>query len=75
MLHFKISQREIAMINAVSDHLLTVLIPNYNYEEYIGKAIDSVLAQDYPAIELIVVDDGSLDGSVAEIRKKLKGVL
>ncbi len=74
VLHFKISQREIAMINAVNDHLLTVLIPNYNYEEYIGKAIDSVLAQDYPAIELIVVDDGSLDGSVAEIRKKLKGV-
>lgn len=61
------------MKDAFSDHLLTVLIPNYNYAKYIGKAIDSVMEQDYPAIELIVVDDGSLDGSVAEIRKKLAG--
>ncbi len=58
------------MPNAFSDHLLTVLIPNYNYGEYIGKAIDSVMAQDYPAIELVVVDDGSTDNSVAEIQKK-----
>ncbi len=62
------------MTNAFDDHLLTVLIPNYNYAEYIGEAIDSVLAQDYPAIELIVVDDGSEDDSVTAIRKKLPAV-
>ena len=61
------------MPNAFSDHLLTVLMPNYNYGQYIGEAIDSVLAQDYPAIELIIVDDGSQDDSVAEVQKKLAG--
>ena len=59
------------MTDVFKDHLLTVLIPNYNYGKYIGKAIDSVLTQDYPAIELIIVDDGSTDGSVDEIRKQL----
>lgn len=61
------------MTNAHKDHVLTVLIPNFNYGQYIGKAIDSVLAQDYPAVELIIVDDGSYDNSVVEIRKRLAG--
>ena len=60
------------MANVLKDHLLTVLIPNYNYGDYIGTAIDSIFAQDYPAIELIIVDDGSTDNSVAEIQKKFK---
>lgn len=46
-------------------HLLTVVIPNYNYGCYLQHAIDSVIAQDYGPIELIVVDDGSTDNSVA----------
>ncbi len=60
------------MTDALKNHLLTVLIPNFNYGEYIGKAIDSVMTQDYPDIELIIVDDGSTDDSVAEIQRKLK---
>lgn len=52
--------------------LLTVLIPNHNYGEFIGEAVESVVAQDYPAVELIVVDDGSDDDSVAAVSRKLK---
>lgn len=42
---------------------VSVIIPNYNYEQFIGDAIDSALALDWPDVEVIVVDDGSKDGS------------
>jgi alpha-1,3-rhamnosyltransferase len=44
--------------------LVTVVIPSHNHERFITEAIDSVLAQDYGNLELIVIDDGSTDGSV-----------
>jgi alpha-1,3-rhamnosyltransferase len=44
--------------------LVTVVIPSYNHREFIGAAIDSVLRQSYPSIQLVVIDDGSTDGSV-----------
>jgi len=43
--------------------LISVMIPVYNGEAYLGEAIDSVLAQSYRPIEVIVVDDGSDDAS------------
>ena len=42
---------------------ISVIITNYNYEQFVGDAIDSVLGQTRPADEIIVLDDGSTDGS------------
>ena len=48
--------------------LVTVIISCYNHADYVEEAIKSVLAQDYPQLELLVIDDGSSDGSAARIR-------
>ena len=43
--------------------LVSIVISNYNYGRYLRAAIDSALAQTYPPIEVVVVDDGSTDDS------------
>ena len=45
---------------------ISVIMPVYNSEKYVSKAIESVLAQDFEDFELILVNDGSTDNS-AEI--------
>lgn len=43
--------------------LVSILMPTFNQEEFIGEAIDSCLAQTYDKIEIIVADDASTDGT------------
>ena len=49
------------MIPLLTNPKVSVVIPAYNHEEFIGACIDSVLAQSYTNLEVIVIDDGSTD--------------
>jgi glycosyltransferase involved in cell wall biosynthesis len=51
-----------------SESLISVLVPAYNAEAYLGEAIDSAFAQSHRPLEVIVVDDGSEDGTAAVAR-------
>ncbi len=55
--------------------LVTVIIPSYNHEKYVTKAIKSVFSQTYKNIELIVIDDGSKDHSAKKILELKKRYL
>src|SRR5580704_15422021 len=49
--------------------LVSILIPCYNAERWVAQAIESALAQTWPEKEVIVVDDGSTDGSLGIIKQ------
>ncbi len=51
---------------------ISVLIPVFNREKYIGEAIQSVLTQTYKELDIIVYDDGSTDNSVNIVKKLMK---
>lgn len=54
------------MIYKTMDKLLTVIIPVYNTEETMDRCVESVVSQGYGRMEIILVDDGSPDGSPAK---------
>jgi glycosyltransferase involved in cell wall biosynthesis len=51
----------------------SVLITSYNYRDYVAEALDSVFAQDYPAARVVVVDDGSSDGTRELLTQRYAG--
>ncbi len=52
--------------------LVSIVVPVYNHEQYVLQCIESILAQDYPAVELIVINDGSTDNSDSIINSYLE---
>lgn len=49
------------------EELISIVVPVYNAERFVRETMDSVLAQTYPHWELLLVEDGSSDGTVAAI--------
>jgi glycosyltransferase involved in cell wall biosynthesis len=50
---------------------VTILLPNYNHAQFIGRALDALVAQSRAADEILVIDDASDDGSVAVVQEYL----
>ena len=48
---------------SVATPLVSILVPAYNAERYVGQAVESALEQTYPHVEVVVVNDGSTDGT------------
>lgn len=51
---------------------ISVIIPSYNRKEFINKAVESVLNQTYKNVEIIIIDDGSTDGTYELFQQEYK---
>ncbi len=61
--------------NMIIPELISLITPCYNTAHLIGNLLDSVLAQDYPKVQMIIIDDGSTDNcrDVVIPIKKIQG--
>lgn len=57
----------------VSHPLISVYIPTHNRQLLLQRAVQSVQAQDYPHLEILIVDDGSTDGTEAAVNEWMRG--
>src|SRR5688500_9490309 len=60
-----------ALTEALTKPTVSCIIPVYNGERFLGEALESVLAQSHPIHEVIVVDDGSTDGTRAVVEEQI----
>jgi len=56
-------------MEALKPFTISIVVPSYNQAQFLPATLDSLLAQDDPALEIVVVDGGSTDGSVDIIRR------
>lgn len=49
--------------------LISIVIPSYNQGEFLAETLESIFRQDYPCLEVMVIDGGSTDGSIGIIRE------
>ena len=57
------SELEAELYKNMDQIAFSVIMPTFNRRHCIGQAIDSVLAQDYHLYEIVIIDDGSSDGT------------
>jgi glycosyltransferase involved in cell wall biosynthesis len=68
--HYRFDAYAFGLIERLSPRLASVsaIVPNYDYEAYVGERLRTVFDQTYPLREVLVLDDSSRDGSVEAIR-------
>jgi glycosyltransferase involved in cell wall biosynthesis len=68
---FRINRQPISIVSGglLKPPLLTFIVVNWNYGQFIGQTIDSIRAQDYPHFECLVVDNASTDESLETIAR------
>lgn len=67
-----IYKKKPSKLNLENPKKVSVIVPNYNYENFLQERIDSILLQTYPIYELIILDDCSKDNSISLINKIIK---
>jgi biofilm PGA synthesis N-glycosyltransferase PgaC len=64
---FALRRRKASVFKSGSP-LVSIIVPAYNEEKVLARCVDSILASSYPQREVILVDDGSTDGTLREMR-------